>query len=106
MRYRGFDIYLPKQMSEAEPYLIVKGDGNYQVRMADSFTGNLVRLDNFFNSFEEKIVNRYRRELMKLKEHKEALKIEMAKSDDVPEKLEDLLRALNEINERMKLNDE
>ncbi len=104
MVYKGFDVFLPKQMSEADPYLILIGCGRYQVKMGDSFVGNLVRLDNFFESFEEKIVERYRKELDGLKRHMAALRNELDKKDDVPDKIDQLMLDLKKINKEMKLN--
>lgn len=104
MTYRGFDIYLPKQMSAAEPYLVIAKNGRYQVILGDSFQGNLVRLDRFFDSFENRILMKYRKELEELLKNETGLKEEISKKDGVPEKIEKLLSDLKRINERMELN--
>ncbi|MBR2788440.1 MAG: DEAD/DEAH box helicase family protein, partial [Erysipelotrichaceae bacterium] len=105
MEYDGFEIMLPKDMSSSTPYLIAQRRGRYRIDMGKSQTGNLIRLDNFFAGFY-RVVRSYEEELEKLKRIKSGLEEELLRKDDIYEKIGQLKINLNNINERLGLNNE
>jgi N12 class adenine-specific DNA methylase len=52
--YRGFELSVSKDMFNHPPVLRVKGQGQYLVELGQSGAGNLTRLENTFERFEER----------------------------------------------------
>lgn len=52
MDYRGFQIFLPSNMTPEKPYVWLQHFGRYKVDLGDSSSGYLVRIDNRIDSLD------------------------------------------------------
>lgn len=105
MDYKGFKIKLPAYMTKEKPYLILQRVGTYNVEMGESLTGNLIRIDNFIEGFE-RVISNYQEALKNLTIKKDGLIEESNKKDDTFEQIEVLMHKLNNIDERLGLENE
>ncbi|MBR1797569.1 MAG: DEAD/DEAH box helicase family protein [Clostridiales bacterium] len=52
IKYRGFEVILPSNMTVDKPYVILKRSGRYTVDLGDTVVGNLIRIDNFIDGLQ------------------------------------------------------
>lgn len=102
MEYNNFKVKLPKDMSKDKPYLNIQRVGRYSIEMSDSEKGNLIRLDNFFISFNKLIIE-YQQKIEILRKRKIDLENELLKKDTTFDMIKNLSEKLNSINERLDL---
>jgi N12 class adenine-specific DNA methylase len=50
--YRGFDVVIPAGMPYEEPSCFLRREGSYRVMLGGGEAGNLVRIDNFIDKFD------------------------------------------------------
>src|SRR5699024_4585945 len=74
-RYQGFDLYLKKSLLFETYSLTVNGERKYLTELGKSNHGNMVRLDNLINSFED------RKERLEEKIEKNKRNLENAKKE-------------------------
>ncbi len=53
MKYQGFNVFLPANMSEKKPFVWISRKGRYYVELGDTEVGGLIRIDNFFEGFSK-----------------------------------------------------
>ena len=79
--YQGFDIVLPTHMLTNKKFVWLKGNTRYQVMMADTEIGCLVRIDSFLDRLDEKLVKAYD-EIDRLNDLSKAIQEELKKEFD------------------------
>ena len=87
MTYRGFDIVLPANMTLEKPHIWLVRQGKYYVELGDTETGNLVRIDNYLDAFDE-YLEKLKIGLSKLKKKEIELKAELSKDENYNEQIE------------------
>lgn len=100
MKYCGFDIVLPANISQDKPYLWLRNEGNYYLELGESFQGAIVRVDNFL----EKLNEHYQKmldDLETLKIKQEALKEELSCCEDYSERIADIKLRLEKIDKKL-----
>lgn len=53
--YKGFKVILPANMTPEKPYIILKNEGRYTVRLGESEKGILIRIKNCLNRLDKHI---------------------------------------------------
>lgn len=104
-QYYGFDLYLRKSLVFETYNLIVYGEIKHSTELGKSNHGNMVRLDNLINSFEEK-KERTEEKIDKNKRNLENAKKEYEKAWSYEKEYEEKLAKLNELNNELDLDRE
>lgn len=87
LRYRGFDIVLPANMTQEKPYVWLSRRGKYYVELGGTEVGNLVRIDNYLDTLDSHL-EKLKSGLSGLIEKKTALQAELAKNEDYSTQIE------------------
>ena len=87
LRYRGFDIVLPANMTQEKPYVWLSRRGKYYVELGGTEIGNLVRIDNYLDTLDSHL-EKLESGLSGLIEKKIALQAELAKNEDYSAQIE------------------
>ena len=87
LRYRGFDIVLPANMTQEKPYVWLSRRGKYYVELGGTEIGNLVRIDNYLDTLDSHL-EKLKSGLSGLIEKKTALQAELAKNEDYSAQIE------------------
>ena len=87
LRYRGFDIVLPANMTQEKPYVWLSRRGKYYVELGGTEIGNLVRIDNYLGTLDSHL-EKLKSGLSGLIEKKTALQAELAKNEDYSAQIE------------------
>lgn len=102
--YRGFQIAAkPLNVLKLERECVIKGAGEYITDLADSPSGNIVRLDNFFADFPDR-VRRLEMRLEQMQNDFEIAKEEAKKPFEHTERLKELLSEQAQLNAELDLN--
>lgn len=102
--YRGFQIAAkPLNVLKLERECVIKGAGEYITDLADSPSGNLMRLDNFFADFPDR-VRRLEMRLEQMQNDFEIAKEEVKKPFEHTERLKELLSEQAQLNAELDLN--
>ena len=103
--YKGFEIVLPARMEIIKPFVWIRLNGQYQLEMADTQLGNLIRIDNFLDGFEDRLT-KYREGLLKLETRKCEIEAELMKNESYTDEIEYYRLKVNELDERLGVNRE
>lgn len=99
--FRGFELLIEKNYMGVN-YMILRGKTEYKVEMSTSPVGNMIKLDNLFNSLNEneefliKKIEQYKRDL-------ESSKAEYEKPFAYEKELKDMLKRQAELNAMLDL---
>ena len=103
MKYRGFDVILPANMTLQKPYAWLSGQGRYYVELGSTEVGNLARIDHFLNNLGE-----YLRTLKlgcsKLEKREAELKVELAKGETYTEEIERYRKKVELLDKELGVN--
>lgn len=100
LTYRGFKVVAPTGMIPLSPYVWLIRRGKYIIELADSELGNLVRIDNFIDSFK-KHISKLIKGLDTLTGRKEYIEQVLAAPDPYSDKIEELQARLARIDKRL-----
>ena len=103
--YKGFEIVLPARMEKIKPFVWIRLNGQYYLEMADTQLGNLIRIDNFLDGFEDRLT-KYREGLLKLEARKCEIEAELLKNESYTDEIEYYRLKVNELDERLGVNRE
>ena len=102
--YRGFELSLRFDTFRSEYQAILKGQRRYTVPLGTDPLGNIIRLDNFLNSFPERI-NSAENELATLHQQQAAAQIEVEKPFSQEEELAEKSARLAELNAQLDVDE-
>ena len=102
--YRGFELSLRFDTFRSEYQAILKGQRRYTVPLGTDPLGNIIRLDNFLNSFPERI-NSAENELATLHQQQAAAQIEVEKPFPPEEELAEKSARLAELNAQLDVDE-
>lgn len=100
MTYRGFEIILPANMTREKPYVWLKRNGRYYVELGDTNTGNLIRIDNFFDELQTHL-DKLNKGLAKLWERELQLKEELRKEESFSDEIEECRKKLEILDKKL-----
>ena len=100
MKYRGFEVSLPKYMEVESPYIYISRAHRYMVEMGSNDVGMLVRLDNFIDNISD-IADKMRSTIEELRKEEVDIKKELLKENSYAEQIEACREELAEIDERL-----
>lgn len=103
MRYRGFDIILPANMTREKPYVWLSRQGKYYVELGDTEIGNLVRIDNYLDILDEHL-EKLKIGLAKLTEREIELRAELAKEENYSEQIEKYRTEVEKLDKKLGVN--
>lgn len=98
--YQGFDIVVPRNVLKEKMIVYLVRNGRYMVEMGESEVGMLIRIDNFLESFENKIAEESET-LKQLNIRKKNIKEELEKDESYVEEIEKLKRKLEMLDEKL-----
>ena len=101
--YQGFDVVLPKNMSQERPYVILKrkNGGSYYIKMdGDKALGCSKRLDYFLEHLPQRSQEQ-KEELLALKRNFAQAKAEISKGNPYDQELLDAIERLNAIDKQL-----
>ncbi|MBR4759939.1 MAG: DEAD/DEAH box helicase family protein [Lachnospiraceae bacterium] len=98
--YRGFEILLPSGMSELKPYIWLSRAGKYQIEMADTQMGNLMRIDYFLEALPEKL-EKMNLALEKDEARVNAIHDQLDKREDYTQQIELLEQRIQQIDNEL-----
>lgn len=97
MKYQGFDIVLPANMREEQPFVWLAASGRYYVKLGESDKGMLLRIDNFLEDFDRHM-EKLTEGLDVLRDRKLGIEAELAKGESYADEIEKYRRLLAEID--------
>ena len=100
MSYRGFDIVLPANMTSKKLYVWLKRKGKYYVELGDTDIGNLIRIDNYLDSLEERLI-KLKINLEKMKERESDIRRELSKDESYTDQIETYKRKVEELDKKL-----
>ena len=103
--YKGFEIILPAHMDTVKPYIWLKNSGKYHIDMADTRSGNLIRIDNFLDSLESRLKN-HQESLQTLETREIEIKAELIKKESYADEIEFYQMRVGELDEELGVNNE
>lgn len=95
--YRGFKIILPEHMTLDKKYIYLKRSGKYNVQIADSEKGAVIRVDNLLNEMPT-LLEKYKDRLELCLQKQKDIKVELAKKNDYTGIIETLKVKLRKID--------
>lgn len=101
--YRGFRILLKKDSAEA--VILLKGSDTYTMKIRDSDTGNMVRLENLVNGLD-KISEEIQEKIEVYRSEMKNAEIEYRKTFPYEDQLKEALRRQSEINTQLEIRDD
>lgn len=103
--YRGFMLVAPAGMIPLSPYMWLIRNGKYFLEIGDSELGNLVRIDNFLDSFKEHL-KKLENGLDALIGRKEYIENALRQPDPYSDRIEELQEKLDKIDKRLGVKNE
>ncbi len=103
--YRGFMLVAPAGMIPLSPYMWLIRNGKYFLEIGDSELGNLVRIDNFLDSFKEHL-KKLEKGLDALIGRKEYIENALRQPDPYSDRIEELQEKLDKIDKRLGVKNE
>lgn len=102
-RYKGFTMLISSSPWEKTLQLIIQGSGRYNVELGDNSTGNISRIDNCINGFEDDL-NNSKEQLSIVQKQLEDTKAEISKPFPHEKELNKKLKRLAELNSLLSLD--
>lgn len=103
LRYRGFDIVLPANMTQEKPYVWLSRRGKYYVELGGTEIGNLVRIDNYLDTLDSHL-EKLKSGLSGLIEKKTALQAELAKNEDYSAQIEQYSAEVERLDKELEVD--
>lgn len=100
MSYRGFRIIIPTRLFDDKVYVVLEGSGRYKIDMGDKETGNLIRIDNFINTLEDKY-KAVQKRINQLGDKETGIITELKNKVSYATEIEDLRSKLEKINKKL-----
>lgn len=101
--YRGFEVLAERTMLYNQFNIIVRGEQDYRFDFGDSSMGNLQRIENCINGFDERLSDAFER-LDNAKSTLDSSKQEYAKPFSQQDKLDELLNKQKELDRKLGLD--
>lgn len=101
--YKGFQVLLKRDSADAT--VLLKGSSMYNVRILDSDTGNMIRLENLVNGLN-KSAEEIREKLEVYRSEMKNAEIEYRKAFPYEEQLKEALKRQAEINTQLEVRDD
>ncbi|MBR0414640.1 MAG: DEAD/DEAH box helicase family protein [Clostridia bacterium] len=98
--YQGFDIILPANMSEENPYIWLQRHGRYYVELGKTEVGNLIRIDHFLENLPE-YYKKLRAGLAAMQARQSAIEEELPKREDYTGAIAQKEQELEELDEQL-----
>ena len=100
MNYQGFDIVIPANITAEKPYICLRREGKYYIDIGDSDMGAFMRIDHFFEKFEDHL-KKLSDTLLGLRIKKADLKKELDKKVSYADTIEELKRKLENLDKEL-----
>lgn len=100
MKYQGFDIILPANMTEDKPYIWLQKNGRYFVELGDTAVGNLIRMDNYISNLFMHC-EKLKENAEKLKERRIGIEAELSKKEDYSSFITEKEKRLKELDKKL-----
>lgn len=101
--YRGFAIVLPANMTLEKPYVWLKKSGKYYVELGDTDIGNLIRIDNYLDSFGDHL-SKLMLNLEKLREKEKDIRFELSKDESYTDQIETYKNKVKKLDKKLGVN--
>lgn len=98
--YQGFQIVLPANMTEKNPYVWLYKNGKYYVELGDTEVGGLIRIDNFLDNLSGHL-SKLQEVHSNLCKRQESIKTELTKKEDFAEQIENMKKRLESIDKKL-----
>lgn len=103
MSYCGFNIILPANMTSENPFIWLVNNGRYYIELGNTEFGNLIRIDNFLDSFE-KHLEKLKNNLNNLKEKEAEIKAELSRNENYSDEIELYRKQVEELDKELGVN--
>lgn len=100
LTYQGFNVILPSNMLSDRPFVWLERSGRYYVRMGDSGTGMLIRIDNFLSGLGEHLAH-LEEELHDMIRRQNDLTRDLEQRHDYLDEISELRNRLADIDNRL-----
>ena len=100
LKYEGFDVCTPANMSKEKPGIYLKRKGKYYVELGNTEVGNLIRLDNFLNSMDD-YIEELQENLQKMKTRQTEIKKELGKTTNYSRQIMQLKKQIKNIDHKL-----
>lgn len=104
IKYRGFDIILPSNMTEEKPFVWLSANGRYYIELGDTKSGYLVRIDNCLNNLGE-YLRKLENGLSDLIKKEKSVKEELKKKESYSSEIENLREQLKKLDNKLGVTD-
>ena len=81
-------------------YVWLKRKGKYYVELGDTDIGNLIRIDNYLDSLEERLI-KLKINLEKMKERESDIRRELSKDESYTDQIETYKRKVEELDKKL-----
>ena len=98
--YQGFKVVIPPAMVNTKPAVWLVGNGKYFLELAGSPLAYMSVIDSYLDSLDERIA-KYESNLDKLETVKVSIEAELAEDDRYSERIEQLTKRLEELDEQL-----
>ena len=98
--YQGFTLEFPDTVFLKEPYVWVRGDGSYYLRLSEDAAGSLARVDHFLENLPEK-TEEYRTKKRTLEEEQRSIRQDLSRFESYYERVEACLREIKRLDEEL-----
>ena len=102
--YRGFELTGEKSLDFHQNRITIEGSAEHLIVLGSSGSGNLTRIDNMINGFDEKVSGGLN-DLEMYKDEIESAKTELAKPFNHENKLIEMFSKQREINHKLGFDD-
>ena len=100
MKYQGFDIVLPANMTEEKPFIWLKGEGKYYIELGSTEVGGLIRIDNFLDNFA-KHLEKLNDNLIILERQQCSIQTELEKNESYTDKINECESELKKLDKEL-----
>lgn len=100
MKYQGFDIVLPANMTEEKPFIWLKGEGKYYIELGDTKIGGLIRIDNFLDNFGRHL-EKLKENLGVFEERRKLIRKELDKNENYAGKIEECVNRIKNLDKEL-----
>lgn len=101
--YRGFNISVRFNILYKEMQVFLRNNGQYEVELGESPTGNITRIDNVLDGISKKL-ELTEKELVETNKQLETAKEQLNKDFPQEQELKDKTKRLNEVNKLLELD--